>query len=146
MHFATPQDSSVMVPAKGVLESDYAIENILGWDYKVGRIRSWGRAEDRPTLERGTDYLRLYNPRPFAEGDIVLEPEGAIVIVDDDEDGEAAAPAPAKRRRATLAEVGRGSSARDWDPRKHRGPGGLESSANDVGALLTELAESMAHM
>jgi hypothetical protein len=104
MHFATPQDSSVLVPVKGALQSNHVIENILGWDYTVGCIPSWGRPEDREILEQlpASSLLRLYNPRPFARGDILRGPEPAIVIVDDDE-GEAAASAPAKRRAATLA-------------------------------------------
>jgi hypothetical protein len=107
---------SVMVPAAEVPERNWPVENILGWDATVGRIRSWDRDEDRQVLEQLplSSLMRLYNPRPFVlpqTGDIVLEHEGAIVIVDDEDEGEAAAPVEKKQRRTSLAEWGRRSSA-----------------------------------
>jgi hypothetical protein len=145
MHFATPQDMSVMVPVAEVPESNWPVENILGWDATVGRIRSWDRDEDRQKLEQLplSSLIRLYNPRPFVlpqPGDTVLEPESAIVIVDDEDEGEAAAPAQNKQRGTSLAKWGRRSSAPDFDASTHPGPRDAES---DVRALLNRLAECM---
>jgi len=134
MHFATHEDMSVMVPAKAEQARDFRIENILGWDRSVDRIRSWEIAEDRPALQAGSAYLRLHNPRPFAMRDIVM---------DDDEAG--APPAPAKRRRnPTLAEWGRRSFARDFDEHTHPGARkDLDREEAQMRALLSKLAELM---
>jgi hypothetical protein len=127
MHFAMPQDMSVMVPAEEVPERNWPVENILGWDGTVGRIRSWDRDEDRQELEQLplSSLIRLYNPRPFVlpkPGDIVLESEDTIVIVDDEDDGEAAAPVEKRQRGTSLSKWGRRSSAPDFDPSTHPGP------------------------
>jgi hypothetical protein len=143
MHFATPQDMGVMVSAAEVPERNWPVENILGWDGTVGRRRSWGRNEDRQELEQLSSLMRLYNPRPFVlpkPSDIVLEPEGAIVIVDDKDEDEAAAPVEKKQRRTSLAKWGRRSSNPNYDASTHPGP---RSSASDVRALLNRLAECM---
>jgi hypothetical protein len=117
MHFAQPDDMNIMVPAVGALTTDHITRNILGVDPSVGRIRNWDVDADREALEKQSVLIRLFNPRPFREADIQLEPEGAIVIEDDVE--PAAETAPAKRRRPpTLAEFGRSSGASDYDSSK----------------------------
>jgi hypothetical protein len=141
MHFATPQDISVMVPAAEEPERNWQVENILGWDATVGRIRSWDRDEDRQVLEQLSSLMRLYNPRPFVlpqPGDVVLEPKRAIVKFDDEDEGEAAA--PVKQRKTSLAEWGRRSSNPKYDASTHPGPRDAES---DMRALLNRLAECM---
>jgi hypothetical protein len=145
MHFAMPQDMSVMVPAAEVPERNWPVENILGWDGTVDRIRSWDRDEDRQELEQLplSSLMRLYNTRLFVlpqSGDIVLEPEGAIVIVDDEDEGEAAAPVEKRQRGTSLVKWGRRSAAPNFDSSTHPGP---QSSASDVRALLNRLAECM---
>jgi hypothetical protein len=155
MHFATPQDVSVKVPVKEEQEYNHKIDTILGWDRNVKRIRSWNRDEDSETLRGLVPLERLYNPRPFAADDIQEHPEPPTVIDDDepavvedkavvqDESVEDAAPAPSKKRRAvTLAEVGRTSFAKDFDPKTHPPAGGVPSRS-DVGALLNKLAKCM---
>jgi hypothetical protein len=147
MHFATHEDMSVMVPAKKVQAKNFPIQNILGWDASVDRIRSWDIDEDRHALQQGSNYVRLHNPRPFALH-AVPKPQDAVIVIEDDEpividdDEAAAAPAPEeKRRKVSLADWGRRSFASDYDGRK--GHGGRGSSAGDVGSLLKKLAACM---
>ena len=120
MHFATPEDMSVMVPPKAMPTKDWIIDMILGYETRVGRTRSWDRAEDRETLERASAAVHLYNPRPFHAPVIrpLPEPEDEPAAAP-----AAAQPAPAKRRRPqTLAEAGRASHAPDYDPSTHPPP------------------------
>jgi hypothetical protein len=93
IHFAQPDDMNIMVPAVRALTTDYTTRNILGVDPTVGRIRNWDVDADREALEKQPALIRLFNPRPFAENDIVLEPEGAIVIEDDVEPAAETVPA-----------------------------------------------------
>ena len=84
-------------------------------------------------LEKLEPVLRLYNPRPFRAADILQHPEPP------------AQPAPVERKRPlTLAEWGRGSSAKDFDPRKHPGGGAPQKSARAlrIEALLCGLCMS----
>ena len=130
MHFAQPDDMSVRVAVAGALTKNAIRDNILGVHPTVGRILNWESDEDRQMLENSEPVLRLYNPRPFRAADILQHPEPPIVIEDDDEGEPPAQPAPPKRQRAqTLAERGRGSSAKDFDPRKHPGGGAPKKSA-----------------
>jgi hypothetical protein len=93
MHFAQPDDMNIMVPAVRALTTDHITRNILGVDPTVGWIRNWDVDADREALEKQPALIRLFNPRPFAENDIVLEPEGAIVIEDDVEPAAETVPA-----------------------------------------------------
>jgi hypothetical protein len=129
----------------GALTKNAIRDNILGVHPAVGRILNWESEEDRQMLEKLEPVLRLYNPRPFRAADILQHPEPPIVIEDDDEGEPPAQPAPAKRQRAqTLAERGRGSSAKDFDPRNHPGGGAPQKSARAlrIEALLCALCMS----
>ena len=130
MHFAQPDDMSVRVAVAGALTKNAIRDNILGVHPTVGRILNWESDEDSQMLENSEPVLRLYNPRPFRAADILQHPEPP------------AQPAPAKRQRPqTLAERGRGSSAKDFDPRKHPGGGAPQKSARAlrIEALLCVL-------
>ena len=137
MHFATPEDMSVMVPAKAMPTKDWIVDMILGYETRVGRTRSWDRAEDSETLEKASSAVHLYNPCPFRAAVIrpLPEPEDEPAAAP-----AAAQPAPAKRRRPqTLAEAGRASHAPDYDPGTHPAPAGGAARARRIDALLRRM-------
>jgi hypothetical protein len=128
MHFATPDDMSVMVPAKAIPKKDDTIDMILGYERGVGRIRSWDRAEDAKILEAASAAVRLYNPRPFRAEDMQTSVEAdrevrskrkaspdAVTLVSDSDKAPAADPhAPAQSSRHMpknhIARIGRSNA------------------------------------
>jgi hypothetical protein len=70
MHFATPYDMSVAVPADVSLTRVQTVQHVLGVDYAKEKIKkdgilNWDIPEEKKELEKSEVLIRLYNPRPF---------------------------------------------------------------------------------
>jgi hypothetical protein len=70
MHFATPYDMSVEVPAAESLTRVSTVRHVLGVDYAIktlhkDKILNWDIPQEAKKLEESEISTRLYNPRPF---------------------------------------------------------------------------------
>jgi hypothetical protein len=155
MHFATPQDVSVVVPVNEELTEDLEVRRVLQIDDdeiddSVNRIRNWTCQEDRKILNsllKNKDISVLFNPRPFGltqeeeePGSSVSETEGS------DGRGGAAGGAAAKsgallKKRIASPPCGGGGSAQKLQRASAgvRGPLGWEPGQEDVSKLHGKL-------
>jgi hypothetical protein len=71
MHFATPYDMSVEVPAAESLTRVSTVRHVLGVDYAIEKLNkdkmlNWDIKQEARILEASPLSTRLFNPRPFA--------------------------------------------------------------------------------